>query len=580
MLSYYLLMIKDHIKTKIVGVLKKIKVDFDEKLIDLQPPTLLSFGDYSSSIALKLGKILKKNPIKIARKIQENIGKDDFIEKIEVINPGFLNFWLSKKYYFFNLQSIAKSIFSFNNFYFGLNKKILIEYAQPNTHKLFHIGHLRNITLGEALARIFEALGNMVIRTNYQGDIGLHIAKCLWAVKKEQEKNRNVLDNFKTISQKIEFIGKMYALGTKAYETNEKVKKEVIEINKQIYQKDPKIFDLWQKTRQWSLDYFEKIYNRLDTRFDRLFFESEMSEKGREICQKALEKGILEKSQGALVFNGKKYGLDTRVFINSLGFPTYEGKELALAEKEFFEFGEIDKAIHLTTPEQKSFFKVTFKVEELLNPQKFKNKQQHLPYEWVKLKEGKMSSREGNIIEANWLIDKVKNKILTNFKIDNDTAEKISIAAIKYAFLKISPAKPFYFDINESISLKGNSGPYLLYTHIRAESILGKEKKINFDNNIDSLSLLNLKTDELNLLRFFHLFSENIIKSAFYLSPNFLCQYLYELAQKFNLFYEHYPILKEKDKDLKKFRLLTTLATANIIKKGLCLLGVKTVEKM
>jgi len=573
-------MIKDDVKKKLVDALKKIKVSFDEKEIDLQPPTLLSFGDYSSSIALKLGKTLKENPIKIAEKIKEHIEKNNLIEKVEVVSPGFLNFWLSKQSYLFTLQSIAKNIFSIDAFYFGPNKKILIEYAQPNTHKLFHIGHLRNITLGEALARIFEALGNKVIRANYQGDIGLHISKCLWAIKKEQEKNKNILDNFKTISQKIEFIGKMYTKGTKAYEEDEKAKSAIIAINKQIYEKDPKIFDLWQKTRQWSLDYLEKIYNRLDTRFDRLFFESEMSKKGIEICQEALKKGILEKSQGAVVFNGKKYGLDTRVFINSLGFPTYEGKELALAEKEFFEFGEIDKAIHLTTPEQKSFFKVTFKVEELLNPQKFKDKQQHLPYEWVKLKEGKMSSREGNIIETNWLIDKAKNKILTNFKIDDDTAEKISIAAIKYAFLKISPVKPLHFDIEESISLKGNSGPYLLYTYIRAKSVLGKEGEINFDNDLSSLPALNLKIDELDLLRFFNLFSESIAKSAFHLSPNFLCQYLYELSQKFNLFYENNPILKEKDKSLKTFRLLTTAATANIIKKGLYLLGIKTVEKM
>ena len=573
-------MIKDELKKKLINALKKINVGVDEKIIDLQPPNLLSFGDYSTSIALKLAKNLKQDPLNIGKKIINNLAKDELIEKVELIKPGFINFWLSKKTLFSNLYQQANNIFLFFSFSFGSNKKILIEYAQPNTHKLFHIGHLRNITLGESLARIFEVLDNKIIRTNYQGDIGLHIAKCLWAIKKEQEKNKNILDDFKTISQKIEFIGKMYTKGTKAYEEDEKAKNEIIEINKQIYEKDPKIFDLWQKTRQWSLSYFEKIYHRLDIKFDRLFFESEMSEKGIEICQEALKKGILEKSQGAIVFNGKKYNLDTRVFINSLGFPTYEGKELALAEKEFSEFGEIDKAIHLTTPEQRSFFKVTFKVEELLNPKKFKDKQHHLPYEWVKLKEGKMSSREGNIVEANWLIDKVKNKILTHFKIDDDTAEKISIAAIKYAFLKISPAKPLHFDIEESVSLRGNSGPYLLYTYIRAKSVLEKEGKIKLNNNLSSLPALNLKIDELDLLRFFNLFSESIIKSASYLSPNFLCQYLYELSQKFNLFYENNPILKEKNRSLKNFRLLTTAATANIIKKGLYLLGIKTVEKM
>jgi arginyl-tRNA synthetase len=573
-------MIKDELKKKLINALKKINFEVDEKLIDLQPPNLLSFGDYSTSIALKLAKNLKENPINIGKKIINNLEKNELIEKVEIIKPGFINFWLSKTTLFSNLSQLSQENFTFPSFHFGKNKRILIEYAQPNTHKLFHIGHLRNITLGEALARIFEALGNKVIRANYQGDVGLHIAKCLWAIKKEQEKNKNIIDNFKTISQKIEFIGKMYTKGTKTYEKDEKAKNEIIEINKQIYEKDPKIFDLWQKTRQWSLDYFEKIYKRLNTKFDRLFFESETSQQGVKICQEALKREILEKSQGAIVFNGKKYGLDTRVFINSLGYPTYEGKELALAEKEFSEFGEIDKAIHLTTPEQKSFFKVTFKVEELLNPQKFKDKQYHLTYEWVKLKEGRMTSREGNIIEANWLIDEVKKKILTDFKIDDETAEKIAIASVKYAFLKISPENPISFDIKESISLKGNSGPYLLYTYIRAKSVLEKERKINLNNNLYSLLTLNLKIDELDLLRFLNLFSESIAKSAFYFSPHFLCQYLYELSQKFNLFYENNPILKEKNTSLKNFRLLTTAATANIIKKGLYLLGIKTVEKM
>jgi Arginyl-tRNA synthetase len=183
-------MIKDELKKKLINALKKINVGVDEKLIDLQPPNLLSFGDYSTSIALKLAKNLKQDPLNIGKKIINNLAKDELIEKVELIKPGFINFWLSKKTLFSNLYQQANNIFLFSSFSFGSNKKILIEYAQPNTHKLFHIGHLRNITLGEALARIFEALSNKVIRANYQGDVGLHIAKCLWAIRKEQEKQQ------------------------------------------------------------------------------------------------------------------------------------------------------------------------------------------------------------------------------------------------------------------------------------------------------------------------------------------------------------------------------------------------------
>jgi len=568
-------MIKEKIKNKIIQALKKLKINFPKNLIRIETPKIFAFGDYSTSFVLKLSQNLKEDPLALAQKIKEKITIDGDIEKIDVVKPGFLNFWLNKKYLYKKLEKNNEGRFEFYPFPLGKNKKILIEYAQPNTHKLFHIGHLRNITLGEALARIFEASGNTVFRANYQGDVGLHIAKCLWAIKKSKIKIQNL--KTKTLSEKIQFIGKMYTKGNNAYEESQKAKEEIIKINQQIYNQDKKILSLWQETRQWSLDYFEKIYQRLETKFNQLFFESEMTKRAVEICQNALKKGILKKSRGAVVFDGKKYNLDTRVFINSLGYPTYEGKELTLAEKEFYQFKNIDKAIHLTTPEQKSFFKVTFKVEELINPKKFKDKQYHLSYEWVNLKEGKMSSRKGNIVEANWLINKVKERILNQFKTNKEIAEKISVAATKYAFLKTSPQKPINFDIEESISLKGNSGPYILYTYVRTQSVLKKLKEKNLI--IKDISF-NLSKQEIDLLRFLNLFEESVFESAINLSPSFLSQYLYNLCQIFNLFYEQQPILKEKDKKIKTWRILLTKSSANIIKKGLNLLGIKTVDRM
>jgi len=217
--------------------------------------------------------------------------------------------------------------------------------------------------------RIFEAVGNKVIRGNYQGDVGLHIAKCLYGIKNSKTNIKKI----KSLQEKIEFIGKMYSVGTKAYEDETKAKGEILKINKMIYDQDPEIMSLWKETKQWSLDYFDKVYERLHSHFDRLYLESEVTKRGLEISKEIYKKGILEKSQGAIVFNGKKYGLDTRVFINSLGYPTYEGKELGLAEKEFLDFGELDKIFHTVTPEQTSFFKVTFKVEELIDEKKYKN---------------------------------------------------------------------------------------------------------------------------------------------------------------------------------------------------------------
>ncbi len=561
------------IKEKIKKIIEKIINDFFKTKLDFEinQPNNFNFGDYSTTIAFKLAKQLKKIPLEIAKIVKNNFPQINEIQKVDIINNGFLNFWLSEFQLINQLNLFSKNQFNFPQYFLGLNKKIMVEYAQPNTLKLFHIGHLRNITTGEAIARIFESLGNKVIRTNYQGDVGLHIAKCLWAIL-NSKKNINKI---KTLEEKIRFIGEMYTAGNKAYEDDDNAKQEILKINKMIYNQNPKILKLWEETKKWSLDYFDKIYKRLGTQFERLYFESEVTKRGLEISYLLLKNNILEKSQGAIVFNGKKYNLDTRVFINFLGLPTYEAKELALAEKELSDFGELDKNIHLTTPEQKSFFKVTFKVEELMNEKKFKNKQMHLTYEWVKLKTGKMSSREGNIIETNWLIGKVKEKIIKNFNSRKSIAEILAVASIKYSILKNSLSTPITFDIDESININGNSATYLIYTYVRCKSVLNKANNYNSNN----FKKIKINDQELNLLRRIYQFTEVVYDSGKHFAPNYIANYLYNLASEYNLFYQKNPILNS-EKKIKNFRLLITQTVANIIKKGLYLLGIETVEKM
>ncbi|KKQ63806.1 MAG: Arginine-tRNA ligase [Candidatus Daviesbacteria bacterium GW2011_GWA2_38_24] len=584
-------MIKEEILKNLVAVLEKIDVKNADT--DLDHPANPDFGDYSTSVALKLTKVFKKNPFEIAENIVKNLPESINIKKVEVIEPGFINFWISNEFLVSDVSDLLKKEkINYLRYYLGKNKKVMVEFAHPNTHKLFHIGHLRNISIGEAMVRILEAVGNKVIRSNYEGDVGLHIAKCLYGIKNSEIN----IKKLKTLQEKIEFIGKMYTVGTKAYEENEKTKTEIIKINRMIYDKDPKIMPLWTETRQWSLEYFEENYKRFYSHFDRLYFESEFYERGVEIVSEALKKGILKKSQGAIVFDGKKYGLDIRVFINSLGFPTYEGKEPALAEKEFSDFGDLDKVIHVVTPEQTSFFKVTFKVEELINEKKYKNKQYHLVYEWVKLKAGKMSSREGNIIEANWLIDKVKKKILEKFKCDKETAETLAVASAKYSFLKNGAQSIIHFDIDESIAVDGNSAPYLIYTYVRCQSVINKSQKLkvksqSFDvaqddpersrmgQNLKSKVKSNLNSDELNVLRLINQFPEIVQQAAIQFAPNLIAHYLYELAQKYNYFYQKNKILESEGKT-KRFRLMLTQAVGKVIKEGLYLLGIKTVEKM
>lgn len=580
-------MIKDEILKNLQLVLKKIGVKDPD--IDLGHPTNFDFGDYFTSVALKLTKQLKKNPLMIAEEIVKNLPKNNNIKKVEIVKPGFINFWIADVQLINRLTEIVEKNFSFPKYHLGENKKLMIEFAHPNTHKLFHIGHLRNISTGESLVRIFEAVGNKVIRGNYQGDVGLHIAKCLYGIKNSELK----IKNLRTLQEKIEFIGKMYSFGTKAFEDDEKAKKEIIKINEMIYNRSQEIVPLWTETRQWSLDYFSENYKRFYSHFDRLYFESELPERGIKIVNELIKKGILEKSQGAIIFNGKKYGLDTRVFVNSLGFPTYEGKELALAEKEFSDFGELDKIIHTVTPEQTSFFKVTFKVEELIDEKKYKDKQYHLAYEWVKLKAGKMSSREGNVIEANWLIDEIKNKILGKFKCTEETAEILAVASAKYSFLKNGTQTIIHFDIDESIAVDGSSAPYLIYTYVRCQSVINKNQKLEVKshpanggtkvksefNNGTMEQWNNLNTDELNVLRLLNRFPEIVHQAATQLAPNLIANYLYDLAQKYNYFYQKNKILESEEKT-KQFRLTLTTAVGKVIKEGLFLLGIKTVEKM
>jgi arginyl-tRNA synthetase len=581
-ISRYKSMIKDEIKKDFEIALKAMKIaDFS---VDIEKPADSNFGDYSGTAPLKLTKQLKKSPMIIAEEIVKQFPKNKNIQKIEIVKPGFINFWISNLQLINQLTETLTNGFSFPEYHLGKNKKVMVEFAHPNTHKLFHIGHLRNISTGESVVRILEAVGNKVIRTNYEGDVGMHIAKCLFGIKNEKLE----IKNLKTLQEKIEMIGKMYSNGTKAYEDDPKAKEEILKINKMIYERDPKIMPLWTETRKWSLKYFEENYKRFYSHFDKYYFESEIHERGLQISNESLKKEILEKSQGAIIFNGKKYGLDTRVFVNSLGYPTYEGKELALAEKETSDFGELDKIIHTVTPEQSSFFKVTFKVEELLDEKKYKGKQYHLVYEWVKLKAGKMSSREGNIIEANWLIDEVKKKIIEKSKCAEETAEVLAVASVKYSFLKNGTQTIIHFDIDESIAVDGNSAPYLIYTYVRCQSVLNKSQKLevksqNLKSKVKSEfnneTMKQLNNDETNVLRLINQFPEIVQQSAIQLSPNLIANYLYELAQKYNYFYQKNKIIESEDK-IKQFRLSLTQATGKVIKEGLNLLGIKTVEKM
>lgn len=565
-----------------------------KKIFSLFPTDNFIHGDLTTNIAMVIAQSEKTNPQILAKELIEKIKKNEkimnLLEKVEMAGVGYINFYFKEKLLIENLNEILNKKENYGRGDLYKDKKIMIEFGHPNPFKIMHIGHLRNFAIGESLVRLFEFQGAEVIRTNYQGDVGMHIAKCLWGIlKSNKEQNTKISEiEKKSINGRIEFLGNCYVLGAKAFEESEENKKEIQEINRLIYSKENnEITALWQLGVKWSLDKFHEMYQRLNTHFDREYMESETLEIAEKKIAEAIRKKILIESKGAIVFIGKNCNLDTRVFLNSQKLPTYEGKELGLAEMEFTDFGKLDLCIHNVAVEQISFFKVTFKVEELLDPDKFKGKQYHNAYEFVGLKTGKMSSRKGQIVTAESILDEAHEKIKkivkqNNSNLNENEVDKIAVSAIKYGYLRMSPFKYLAFDLEASVSFSGDSGPYLQYTYARCQSVL---RKVNSDKNYSlKASVLNgviLSEKERLLLRKLYQFTDILTLSVKKYSPSYLVTYLNELAQAFNSFYNESIIIGAKEgKEVENFRLNLTASIAQIIKSGLNLLGIQTVEKM
>ena len=558
------------IQCAVVAVFPELKIDVGE--IQLEHPTEETHGDYSSNLALKLSKQLKQNPLIIAEKIAEVIKKNlpEYLEKVEVVKPGFLNFFLSSNFLIEKAEEIIKEKENYGKSSITEKKNIMVEFAHPNTHKQFHLGHLRNVTTGESIIRILETVGHKIFRTNYQGDVGMHVAKAIYGILKLKEMHEKIKKS--DTREKVAFLGKAYILGNKEFEDNDLAKKDIVAINKKIYQKDASILEVWQETRQWSLDYFQLIYDRVYTTFDRLYFESEVADRGKELVLKSVGK-VFEESDGAIIFPGEKFGLHNRVFVNSEGNPTYEGKDMGLGELQFKEYHP-DLLIHNLGPEQLGYTSVMFEALYQLFPET-RGKEMHLPYGWVKLKQGKMSSRTGNVVLGESLLDDIKKKIENKYPKRISETEPIAIGAAKYSLLKVGRNQEIAFDVDESINLQGNSGPYLQYTHARAVSVL---KKQVFSSKY-LLSSVKLKPEELSLLRKLSKFPEVVLSAAQSYSPNLICNYLFDLAQKFNYFYDKLPILKA-DESSRVVRLKIVEATAVVLKNGLYLLGIQAPDRM
>jgi len=529
-----------------------------------------AFGDYYSNVAMVHFKTAGfSSPIEMALKISERLNDltNSKIAKVVAVQPGFVNFFVSHDFLISNLNQIIFSQESFGTSGKLKDKKIIVEFTDPNPFKEFHIGHLYSNAVGEALCRLLQTQGARVIRANYQGDVGMHVAKAIYGMMALVSE---MPDDNAPLSEKTIFLGKAYALGATKFEEDEKIKQEIISINKKIYDKDNSVAEFYDKGREWSLAHFEEIYKILGTKFDKYYFESEVGKRGKKIVEENLKKGIFEKSDGAIIFPGEKYGLHSRVFINSLGLPTYEAKELGLAPTKYDDFA-YDQSVIITGNEINEYFKVLLKALEQINPE-LRVKTKHISHGMVRLPSGKMSSRTGNVITGDWLIFEAEKKLKEKyFEMDSDTAQKVAVASIKFALLKSGIGGDTAFNFDESISLSGASGPYLQYSYVRIISVLEKEENQNIEQ-VNSSSELGI--EEENLIRTLLHFEEIIEEAAEKYSPNILCTYLFELAQSFSTFYEKEKIAGNS------FRLVLTKATGQVIKNGLNILGIEVVEKM
>lgn len=586
---------KREIQSLLVSLLQEMGVR--EVVPEVTIPENPANGEYTTNVALRLGKQLGKPPMEIANDLKKrieagqrdhNIYKDSqkragqkagndtlqAIDRVETASPGFLNIFLSEARLSTELGEVLDSDEAYGTAKSKKPLRITVEFTDPNPFKEFHIGHLYSNSVGESLSRLFETQGHLVRRVNYQGDVGMHVAKAVWGLK---DQKIAVLEKL-PLQARIHALGQAYAKGAEAFEDpsadGKAAAEEMKRLNKQIFTDPPAIY---AAGRKWSLEYFEGLYKRLGTTFDGYYFESKVGERGVAMVRKHMDDGVFEESDGAIVYRGEKKGLHTRVFVNQLGLPTYEAKELGLAPLKYEDW-PYDESYIVTGNEINEYFKVLLSALGEIAPE-LAAKTRHVGHGMVRNADGtKMSSRSGEVLSGEGLLDEVKQSIYTLIdkndqkytKVEREEiAEAAAVAAVKYSLLRVSLPSDVAFDLKTSVSFDGDSGPYLLYTYARAKSVLRKAS--GRSRKIQSLAL---NPEERAIARLLLYFPDIVADAAKNLAPSTLCSYLFQLAAAFNLFYQKHQIIGEPH------RLAITAATAQVLKNGLTLLGIPVVERM
>jgi arginyl-tRNA synthetase len=577
----------DKIKQDIAGGINSvINADIVEDS-NLVYPQQEEMGDLSLPCFV-LAKHLGKNPAEIAQFLVGVIKPKTAIAGTSAIGPYF-NIKLRKD---FLAENIIKEIEAVGEAYghndSGEKQKVMIEFSNVNTHKEYHAGHLRNICYGDSVNRIMSANGYESIPVSYINDFGIHVAKTLWALVEFYLKGKlsdNIeadLADIQTGENKGAFLGEVYVLASKELKEN-KIAKQLTEvIMKKIESRQGKEYELWQKTREWSIAQFAQIYAELGIGFRKTFYESEYIDRGRDLIPGLLDKGILKKSEGAVIADLEEYGFGVLVVLRTDGTATYPVADIPLAVAKFSEFA-LDASVYVVDIRQALYFKQLFRILKLMG---YKQPMIHLGYDVVKLPTGMMSSRLGNVITY----EDLKTKLITKAKKETSdrhpewsqekidfTSSRIAFGAIKFEMLKISQEQPITFDIEKALSFSGFTAAYLQYAYARIQSIVRKSKVESSMSKVNFRMLSEEK--EHRLILKLAKYPSAVRQAGKDFNPSEIARYLFELAQEFNDYYHEVTILKADD-DVRDARLMLISSVAQVLVNGLGLLGIEVIEEM
>ncbi len=537
-----------------------------------------SHGDVATNIAMNIAKGLEKSPREVAQTladaVRERLGAR--AKSVEVAGPGFINISFSASFYESVLEEALRAGDAWGSATMLSGKRIIIEYANPNPFKEMHIGHLMGAIIGESLSRFFQNAGAQTARDTFGGDVGPHVAKALFGLHHS---------GISTPTSSKE-IGEAYVYGSRAYEDSTDTHDEIDKLNVALYhvlekhfvnenltQDEQELYETWQAGREVSMKAFEHLYEMLDIHFDYVFYDSDTVTPGLEAVKRGLSENIFEKSDGAIIYRGEKKGLHTLVFVTSHGTPTYETKDLGLAlikEKKF----PSDKSIIITANEQVGHFNVMLcalsEIEGALA-----KKTIHVPHGFMRLTTGKMSSRKGTVVTASALIENVI-AIAKEKNEDDEVATKVAIGAIVYMVLRQSPGADIIFDPEKSLSLEGDSGPYIQYALVRALSVLRSAGEGGRDATA-SRPQHQPPPHPYILMRTLAQFPDVVAYAQERMAPNFLVTYLTKLASQWNTFYASERIIggEQQEQMLRMAKLF-----AQTMSNGMKLLGVPILEKM